>query len=705
MAAGINGSLPATGLQFTVKRARLTFDEQWSPYVRGELVVGLLPESLPLLEPRSRQRVHGWASDGSKVIEYDLMLRGRSYDEATGEATLTVDCDEALLHDSRLVQHGPWLPTSGSVRYIVAHVLAQLGATLQAGLDDATVDPAASLWQPGQSCDEYLKPILTAAGLRLYCDELRRWYLVDADTASSGAINLAGRVVAGSDGFDLDSDESYYDAVIVGYQWTDDAGAQHTVYDTAGTPSGLYDISGAGVAPRVVTLNLKRNAVMQTAVQCPQTGEWYVVQTIEGTNGTRTPYENTYINRLTPAGAYIDGMMLNNGGHGTSIGVEYNQADNRVYIWHAWQEPDASGRLDDLVRFPYAAGTFSRTTTPGLSVLPKFTTARVIVSMDWYADLCAFRTVSGSTETYTRRRISDVLAGRDLPLGTVTLPTGLPTMQGFAICGEALFEYTGAVNEPSEDRAIVAEYAWSDGRQIDAVSTSRYGRNADGSYPAQRHEPEGASLYRDPLTGRASLDLGVTVNVLGSYQWQVYRTQLQDSLQGGGSRVLQLSYPTPPPAPGAAARILARRLAHAAAVDLEARSDVTLRPTMSCALQLRARPAQAGAVSSVEYTWPDNRMRVRTRDLVTTIGQSWSATRFGLAWSGVASGTPWSAFDASTGGGSTTAWKLQPAGRAWSAIAAGTSWSAYGVPAAKTWGGAPASTWANLPTGVAWANG
>jgi hypothetical protein len=703
----LTAAIPAAGIDLDVLDGVLQLDEQWSPFIQASLTVHVQdPSHLSYLEPRARSRVIVTASDGTTSRRFDLLLRGRSMDWATGQVTITLDCDEALLHDAALVQAGDWRPLTGSVRDITAHVLASIGAELQPGTDDGLVDdPAETAWTPGQTGIDYLTPILQAAGLRLYCDEARRWWLVDADSPATGFVALdAGTNITGvTDAFDLDSDDSYFDAVVIGYEWTDTAGDQQRAWDVAGTPSGLYDISAANSAPLKVNLNLSRNAVLQCAVQLPQTGEWYVTQAVHGSNDATTPYESTVINRLTPAGDYIDSMTLVDGGHGTQIGVEWS--GGAAYIWTAFARPGTAGTAHDLLRIRYARGSFERTELANTTVMPKFTTARVLTSFDWLSDWVVFRTATDTSETYTRRRISEVKANVNRTYGSFTRDIAPPTMQGYAPVGDAMLEYTGGVNEPAGDAALLWEYAWPSGQVVDVQPTGKLGRNPDTSYPGNRHEPESVSLYRDVNSGQPYADLGVTVNESGSYDWRVYRLKLTDSYNAQATRVLSLSYPVKRPAAGAAARVLARRQAFASSIQVQAIADLTVNPAQPCTVQLPAAAILNGAVSSVAFRFPDREMELRTRDLTTADKWAWLSTDAELAWTDIRTGVPWTGFDPAVGGAGANAWVIRfPAGTSWlEAQPAGVSWNRLGLAPLGTWAGAPTgATWTAAPAGVAW---
>lgn len=109
-----------------------------------------------------------------------------------------------------------------------------------------SADLDALTWQPGVTAWDFLEPLVQSAGLRFYCDEQRRWHLVDP------ALVPASNVSVSEDVNLLDADESisryaeWFDAVVVRYQWTTDAGVTRIKYDIAsevvGTPKAVLRI-------------------------------------------------------------------------------------------------------------------------------------------------------------------------------------------------------------------------------------------------------------------------------------------------------------------------------------------------------------------------------------------------------------------------------------------------------------------------------
>ena len=160
----------------------------------------------------------------------DLVLRSREIDHATGTMRLVAASDESLLQDYARVATTGTTAGSTSVRAICAWVLSMLGLTLYPGTADGVV--ADSTWLPGQSAWDYLRPLVDKAGLRLWCDERRNFYLTNPKDATDGGMPISGtRVTQATDTVDLGGD--WYDAVVLTYRWRDATGNDQTAYDVA----------------------------------------------------------------------------------------------------------------------------------------------------------------------------------------------------------------------------------------------------------------------------------------------------------------------------------------------------------------------------------------------------------------------------------------------------------------------------------------
>lgn len=103
--------------------------------------------------------------------------------------------------------------------------------------------PEVYRWTPGVSAWDFLSPLTSVAGLRLYCDESRAWRLIDP-----GEYGVPGRVTVsthnateGVDRIDRSDPNVYCTGVVVIYRWRDADGQQHEEFDTAGTPGRVLE--------------------------------------------------------------------------------------------------------------------------------------------------------------------------------------------------------------------------------------------------------------------------------------------------------------------------------------------------------------------------------------------------------------------------------------------------------------------------------
>lgn len=95
-------------------------------------------------------------------------------------------------------------------------------------------------WKPGKSLFELLQPLLNASGLRLFCDELRVWRLVDPTVYEVPGYVVAQTGFNATEGTDeiTRDDDTWADCVVVEYRWTATNGNTKTAYDAAGDPTG-----------------------------------------------------------------------------------------------------------------------------------------------------------------------------------------------------------------------------------------------------------------------------------------------------------------------------------------------------------------------------------------------------------------------------------------------------------------------------------
>lgn len=278
----------------------------------------------------------------------------------------------------------------------------------------------------------------------------------------------------------------------------------------------------ATIRPTFLTsLQLARSSTMQHGQKEPETGDFYVSQAVTGTTSDK---ESVAISRVSSAGVLLDSMTCEDAGHGTAIGLE--RTGGVTYIWMAWVAASPTGTINDLVRFAYAPGTTLRRSDVGsFQVMSKFSpTGYVMVAFDWANDYVAYRESSGTSDVYTRRKISEVKQNIDKTYGKVTLTQGTVggstiTMQGFATIDGSLYRYTGGTTDP----ALVTRYDWATGAVTAVVGTERLGLSPDGTTPGNQREPEGIALYRDPINGLPTLTAGVTVGPTNARTYLMYQ--------------------------------------------------------------------------------------------------------------------------------------------------------------------------------------
>lgn len=268
--------------------ANLELNESWSPYVQASLTIHA-PDlaTVNAIDPRSKTHVRvfveevfgesehvshltalygggtlaalttayttkflfaltalwfqPWNSFGVRAStrrDFYLSVRRRTIDHAAGTVSIDLASDEMYLQDYALASTLVYAPGTLSVRAAVSDALARIGAYLQAGTADGTIEANASSWLPGQSAWDYVSPLVQQAKLRLYCDEKGRFWLVSDGYTEPGqtVLTYTGTIVSGEDEIDRDGD-AWFDAVVISYKWTDSLGATLTNYDFAAQPN------------------------------------------------------------------------------------------------------------------------------------------------------------------------------------------------------------------------------------------------------------------------------------------------------------------------------------------------------------------------------------------------------------------------------------------------------------------------------------
>lgn len=111
--------------------------------------------------------------------------------------------------------------------------------------------PDAFVWGVGTSAWDFLQPLVTVAGMRLFCDERRVWRLIDPGAyAVPGFVTVAGfNATSGSDTISREDSEVFATGVVVRYRWRDANGNEQVAYDVAGTPNKVVIVEYAQPFP------------------------------------------------------------------------------------------------------------------------------------------------------------------------------------------------------------------------------------------------------------------------------------------------------------------------------------------------------------------------------------------------------------------------------------------------------------------------
>jgi len=281
-------TVPAATVPLAIKQASVTMDDSWSPYVQATLVCSAPSiETLEALDPRDGLRVNltltqAWGDGGVNwnifgyrapvTRTFNLSLRDRTVDKRTGEMTLELASDEALIQDYSLVATAPDttpLAYQASLRAIVNYVLGKVGASLTAGIDtDVTVsqspnlipDPrfvTASNWNTrGFGTGGAGTQAGEAAGWNVASRAFRKTWTAAASNGATSGLQVAGIPVTAGKTYTLQGSllasvaGKVANTVIV---WTDSVGAyitQTTGPNVTMTSAGVaYPLTVTGVAP------------------------------------------------------------------------------------------------------------------------------------------------------------------------------------------------------------------------------------------------------------------------------------------------------------------------------------------------------------------------------------------------------------------------------------------------------------------------
>jgi hypothetical protein len=203
----------------------------------------------------------------STLFQGDLGVRSISYDYVSKEATIELSSDEALTQDV----HGygdDIMMEYDDTRSLINEVINFIGAYLEPGEANYVYSPRYQLQKyefnlPSTAWD-FIQTITQAAGLKLYCDEQRRWYLVDP-TAVAGNLELKDNDNITAFTKDITREGLWYNQAVIRYD-TISLGVIYDDYYAFGTGATktLYleksniEFPGFGAAQSLVERSLSR---------------------------------------------------------------------------------------------------------------------------------------------------------------------------------------------------------------------------------------------------------------------------------------------------------------------------------------------------------------------------------------------------------------------------------------------------------------
>lgn len=139
-----------------------------------------------------------------------------------------------MLHEGTYPVRVPWFDgsTPSDAHYDYSAPVAHASAATRIPKGDSS-NPEALIWRSGKSAMDFLTPLFQSQGLRLVCDEERRWTLRDENYSADGALSVRYAVNL-LDGSSKISRESgiWFDAAVRRYKWRDRDGIEHVKEDT-----------------------------------------------------------------------------------------------------------------------------------------------------------------------------------------------------------------------------------------------------------------------------------------------------------------------------------------------------------------------------------------------------------------------------------------------------------------------------------------
>lgn len=231
---------------------------QWFNVSNVQIGVDLLSTAGALTAAYARYHVIGEAPVGAvKARAIVLVLGAANNLEATA-------IDDALFMEGDRLQDAFNGDTTDTDEYAYAWTgVAGASTSTRAALIERS--PQMLDWEPGESAWEFIQPVFQTVGLRLFCDERRRWFLVDASYIAAGQTQIAvgTNATSADDEISRDSDE-WCDAALVIYRWNDQTDTPTVRYDWYAEPGHtrvrVVELNRAFTGPGFAEYIVKRAA-------------------------------------------------------------------------------------------------------------------------------------------------------------------------------------------------------------------------------------------------------------------------------------------------------------------------------------------------------------------------------------------------------------------------------------------------------------
>lgn len=249
------------------------------------------------------------------------------------------------------------------------------------------------------------------------------------------------------------------------------------------------------------------------------------------------PSEDYMITRFNHSGEEISSIIFENGGHGTSFGVEavynHNTFSYDTYIWSNVNIVNSLGNItgNKVVRYKYDdnVNTLNLNST-GVQVINTGSSLYTIPVLNDIHDLaCMVRKQNGKyyIEVY---KMSDLKKGVIDKIGHVDLSQNDYYLQGVAITEDFIFWRVGNADGSIEDITYV--YDWRKNKYLYKIKTGNLKPLLNESDITENfREPEGICVYTNPLNNAKSL---FTMTIIGGSNRRKHVIHAYHQLGNGG---------------------------------------------------------------------------------------------------------------------------------------------------------------------------